>query len=213
MQALIQTTQGPYSYRPAALSRGRKVIDKGVSKRNLLDAAAMLDSKGIGFGIIYGTLLGAVREKDFIDYDEDVDLYIKEADREAVLSLLFELRKMGLEVARYEGHLLSLMREDDYIDIYFFKKKIFGGWKCNEDALPNKFFKGFDTVEFLGRTFNAPKNHIAFLERAYGSEWMIPRRDKPADVKSIKTRMKRFVPPALLKLYLFLKSRWSRLGR
>ena len=46
--------------------RGR--LDKKISKENLLIFKKIADKNGLKFWLSFGTLLGAVREKDFIDY-------------------------------------------------------------------------------------------------------------------------------------------------
>ncbi len=72
----IKTNRGDFYYTPIPLYYGRKTIDRDTCRDNLLDFKMLLDLKQIDFGIIFGTLLGAVREKNFIEYDEDVDVYI-----------------------------------------------------------------------------------------------------------------------------------------
>lgn len=192
----ILTKAGIYSYTPVDLYYGRKLIDKVQSAENLALFKRVLENHGIFFGLIYGTLLGAVREGDFISYDEDVDVFMLDTDREELLGLLFQFRDNGFEVARYDNDLLSLIRGDDYIDIYFFKKKMFG-WHCNGDRLPFKFFRKFERLKFLGDSYFTLNNPLMFLEYAYGVNWKTPVRNKPAEVKSLLTTFR-----ALLKTIL-----------
>ena len=51
-------------------------MDKVVMSANLADFQAVMQKYQIPFFITFGTLLGAVREHDFIDYDTDVDVGI-----------------------------------------------------------------------------------------------------------------------------------------
>ena len=187
----INNTQtGINEYTPDALLYGRKLINREVCKNNLLEFKAILNKHNVNFGIIFGTLLGAVREGNFIEYDEDVDVYILEEEKQSFLNTLFELQKVGFNVARFEGDLLSIIRDNDYIDVYFFKKNIFNKRVCNGDSLKSSFFKTFDNITFLDTEFNCPANHILFLETAYGKDWKIPKKNKPAEVKKITTRLK-----------------------
>jgi len=173
---IITTVNGDYKFYPTTLYYGRKVLNKKVSKHNLLTFKECLDFYDVKFGIIYGTLLGAVREKDFIEHDEDTDTYILEKDRERLLALLFELRKSGFEVARYENSLLSLIRDGDYIDVYIFKKNIFNVYICNGYIVKSKYMHKFSTVSFLEQRFNTLRYPISFLENVYGKDWRVPKK-------------------------------------
>jgi hypothetical protein len=191
----IKTSFGIYAYEPVKLFCGRKQLDREVSKLNLLDFRQLLNHNQISFGIIYGTLLGAVRESDFISYDEDTDVFILDENREKLLSLLFDFRKIGFEVARHENSLLSIIRNNDYIDIYFFRKNIFGNRVCNGDSLNPKYLESFDSIDFLGVPFNTPNNYISFLKKAYGKDlivdnkWRAPRKNSPAKVKGLLSKL------------------------
>jgi len=211
MKKEIKTDHGIYAYQPVMLYYGRKLIDIKVSKQNLLDLKQLLDLNRIPFGIIYGTLLGAVREQNFLSHDDDVDTFILDENREKLLSLLFEFRKIGFEVARYEGDVLSIIRNDDYIDIYVFRKNIFGNRVCNRDSLNSKYLEFFDSIDFLGVQFNTPKNYILFLEKAYGRDWRVPKKNRPAEVKGRLAKMtifaKRFLPAILVKLLQQINNR------
>lgn len=198
----ISTNKGIYTYLPTPLYYGRKLIDREVCRVNLLLFKSILDKHNIPFGIIFGTLLGAVREKNFISHDEDVDVYILNENRELLLELLFEFKEHGFEVARYDDNLLSLIRDNDYIDIYFFRKNILGNRVCASFILNSDYFKKFDRIEFLNEEFNAPFRHIKFLEKAYGRDWMIPKKNSPANISSILLNINRILSKLKLKLKL-----------
>ncbi len=193
---VIKRENGEFMFNEIPLYYGRKLIDIENAKKNLLDFKLLMHDKGVSFGLIYGTLLGAVREKGFIEYDEDVDVFILDEYRADTLNLLEEFDAIGFKVARYQGDLLSLIREDDYIDVYFFKKS-FLSRKCNGDSLPNKFFNGYDTIDLYGQKYKAPKNVNEFLVYAYGVDWNVPKRNSPAVVLSIGTRVKNQVKKVL----------------
>lgn len=80
----------------------------------------MCEDAGITFILFYGTLLGAVREHDFIDHDEDIDLVLFKKDMRKFENQLFKLRECGFEMARYERRgFCSIIRKGEYIDLYF----------------------------------------------------------------------------------------------
>jgi phosphorylcholine metabolism protein LicD len=156
------------------------LIDREVCKNNLLDFKKVLDRAGVEFGLIYGTLLGAVREGNFIEHDEDVDVYIKESELDKLLALLFDLRQCGFEVARYYQRrgLLSFIRDNDYIDVYVFWRMESGRWRRTSDAsLPASSLDSHDLINFLGVQFRTLKDHKSFLDLVYGTDWATPKKN------------------------------------
>ena len=74
--ASIKTQRGELRYTPKSLYVGIKQIDKVKALENLKLLDFLLKSNGMTWGPILGTLLGIVRDNDFITWDEDIDLYI-----------------------------------------------------------------------------------------------------------------------------------------
>jgi len=202
----IFTKYGVYKYKKIDLFYGRKIIDMNVEENNLLDVKRIFDSLNIPFGLMYGTLLGAVRENNFIEYDTDVDIYVLDEFRESVLSSLFNLRKLSFEVVRYRGDLLSIIRDDDYIDIYFFKKTFWGKRSCNNDTVKAQFLEQNETIKFLNKTFKVPYNYFKLLEILYDKDWKIPKYNSPGSSLSnftkFKITLKRVLPKRIV---FFLK--------
>lgn len=189
MKNKIYTTKGIYLYTPIKLFLGRKVIDRNVCKNNLLEFKKILDNENLKFGLIFGTLLGAIREKNFIEYDEDVDVYVLDENKEKILSLLFIFKNHGFDVARYDGELLTIIKDNDYIDIYFFKKKFFKRRVCMQYEYYSEFFNKFTKTPFLGEMFNTPNNYKIFLNELYGKDWMIPKKDAHAEATPKVSRL------------------------
>lgn len=75
MMQTINTSSGAYTFEAVPLYHGRKTIDPLVAASNLSDVNRILSQSGIVYGIIYGTLLGAIRDKSLIPWDEDVDVF------------------------------------------------------------------------------------------------------------------------------------------
>ena len=116
----IKLTNGVYQYKTIPIFEGVKRINKEIAFKNLCILKNELDQYGIEFQITFGTLLGAIREKDFIEHDEDIDLLVLGEKKQQLFDLLPELRKIGFEVARYDRRdLLSLIKDGEYIDFYF----------------------------------------------------------------------------------------------
>jgi len=96
--AEIKTNNGIFEFNEVEFKNGIKKINLDISKKNLLDLKKILDKNDIYFGLIYGTLLGAIREKNFIAHDEDTDIFMLEEDKTQVLNILNILVYNGFEV-------------------------------------------------------------------------------------------------------------------
>ncbi len=171
----IKISNGVVSYKTHPLFLGIKKIDKDIAAENLLLLKEFLDKKSITFGLIAGTLLGAVREKDFISHDEDIDLFFLEEQRCSLLDLLPQMKKIGFEVARYDRRgLLSIIRKGEYIDLYFFKKLSEGIRHCCGWCIPEAFLLKTTTIDFKGKSYVVPFDYVNYLVYQYGNNWQTP---------------------------------------
>lgn len=173
----IKTSSGNIRFKTKTIFWGVKLINKEISAENLSIVKHILDKFNVKFMLFSGTLLGAVREKDFITHDEDVDLAFLDEDKQKALDSLPELISAGFSIARYdERGLLSIIRKDEYIDFYFFKPqkgeevlRTCCGW-----IIPDKFLTNYTKIEFKGEIYDAPQDYIGFLIHEYGNDWMTP---------------------------------------
>lgn len=171
----IKIPGGKLKFTTHPLFPGVKQIDKKIAFENLLIFKKILDINAIPFMLSYGTLLGAVRENDFITHDEDIDLSIKEEYRNQFLTTLKELYRYGFEVVRYDRKdLYSIMRKGEYIDLYFFRPCGNNRWECSGALSLDDFFGEPDTITFRGVDFKTHSNHLDYLLMAYGPDWRTP---------------------------------------
>ena len=191
---IINTDTGEYKFKKLDFeNKTPKVIDREISKINLLELKEILDYKKIEFGLIYGTLLGAVREKNFIKHDEDIDIFMLIEDRPKFINLLFNLREKGFELIRDENGLMSIMRNNEYIDIYFFKKAFWGYRKWATQYIKSDHLEKEEFIKFFDKKFRVPFNHILFLEKNYGKNWKTPIKNKPAKSRYFIGKYKEFI--------------------
>ena len=186
------TRKGEFFYEPIELYYGRKIIDRDVCKENLLLFKKILDLNNVQFGLMFGTLLGAVRENNFIKHDEDVDVFVVTELQDEMLETLFIFEDYGFKVARYSEHLLSLMRNNDYIDVYFFKE-ISSNRCCMNYAYPSNYFIELIEYNFLGTKFYVSENYLSFLEQIYGEDWNIPKENEHAKENVVKKRNENYI--------------------
>ncbi len=178
MMKTIQTPRGPYRYKPVYLYVGRKVIDRDVATENLRDLVPVLETAGIRFGPIFGSLLGMVREHDFIAWDEDIDLYILKEEEERFKDALWALRGKGFELVRYDKRgLYSVMRRNEYIDFYVLRPvsgelRHTGG----ADFIFERYLQDTMPYDFKGITLQIPRDYEEYLTFTYG-DWRTPRQE------------------------------------
>lgn len=178
----IKISTGNFEYTPIDLANKKEKFNVQISRKILLDFKKIMDKNGIFFGLIYGTLLGCIREGDLIKDDLDIDVFMLDKDRKRFLETLPILLENNLPVCRYESDLLSLIREGNHLDIYFFKQHSnlmkCGGKLVLEPRflLETKKHSFYRWSEGGGaeEEFNVPKDHVCLLESLYGKHWRVP---------------------------------------
>lgn len=74
-----------------------------------------LEQHGLRYVACGGTVLGAVRHRDFIPWDDDIDIYMPRKDYERLLDLKQEARREGFDVLslRDKGYYLPFAKVSD----------------------------------------------------------------------------------------------------
>lgn len=177
MKLKIYTDKGVYKYKFVPIFEGIKPINKDIARENLAILKRVCEKAGITFILFYGTLLGAVREHDFIDHDEDIDIVLYKDEMRKFENQLFRLRELGFEVARYERRgFMSIIRKGEYIDLYFYKQ--YPGnpdiYYCCQDMCKKEFIFDLMPYTFQNDTYLVPRNYLDYFEYYFGSNWRTP---------------------------------------
>lgn len=177
----IETDNGTVEIKNKDFSEPTEPMNREIARKNLLDLKKVLDANGVNFGLIYGTLLGAYRENNFIEHDYDTDLFVLEENKQKLLDTLPLLVKINFEVCRYDGLMVSVIREEEYIDFYFFRKSNFF-YRKNSVGLTAKakYLENTIPFEFLGESFQIPEKVESFLVDLYGKTWKTPIENDPS---------------------------------
>lgn len=156
-------------------------VNHDLALQNLKDTKEVLDSTGTHFWLAYGTLLGCMREQDFIAHDYDIDLFVWE-DRsnmkkiiEAMIDKGFRLKiklVSATDGSWYQFHALkgsvgglchvdiwTMVRKENSTYSNFFGKRMV--WSSISE---------FVSVDFLGMQFMIPSNWEQNLTDNYG-DW------------------------------------------
>lgn len=177
MKLKIQTSQGVYKYKFVPIYEGIKPINKAIAKENLTILKKVCDEAQLKFILFYGTLLGAIRDHDFITHDEDIDLVMYKSDMQKFINTLFTLRKHGFEIARYERRgFLSIIRKGEYIDIYFYEPytEDTNLWYCCQDICKKEFVTDLISYPFQDGMYLIPRNYVKYFEYYFGNNWQTP---------------------------------------
>ena len=147
------------------------------AKNILFKMKTLLDEKGIRFWLIYGTLLGAVRDKNFISHDKDVDIQTWEFEK--LLSIIPWLDQQGMKLIRVQpGRIYTFAMDNAYVDIYIagrapFPLNLWCYW-LNGNIVPKRLVVPLTHIDFLGEQFNVPAQSEKLMEFFYGKSWRTP---------------------------------------
>lgn len=156
-----------------------------------------MESVQCDYWLAFGTLLGAIRDNNFISYDTDIDVGVSiDTDFDKVESALRQfgfkkMRKIELYTTgncQERGFELTFIQDNILIDIFVFDKipgtnRIYTHtclWDNDHFQYLSTVlrvitpFTGISKYNFLGIDVNVPSNYDEYLKAYYGEEYNKP---------------------------------------
>lgn len=186
----IIINNAPFTYMDEA---GDRYVFNSMTHDDMADILALstglLKDCGVEHFLAFGTLLGSVREGNFIKGDDDVDIIV--ADEEKLFNSLPYLKEHGLYINRiFETELYTFHTEGrkGHIDMYILRpidRWIYRDWcvSIRGHYAPKRLFQGINTTSYTigGKCYPCPTNPEKLLEWWYGKTWRIPQSRKATE--------------------------------
>jgi hypothetical protein len=184
-------------------------FDSTVRKELFREVYIFLQELNINAWITGGTLLGAVRDNDFIEWDDDIDLDLLES---SFLLNMYDIREGLIQL----GYIVRLIDDTEYPKMVVYKNSMkiaIGSLKESNDMLlrpcyklPVKFFKVDKTISFMGLLVLAPHPPEDYLTYVYGKGWSKPKHvEDDTQLYTIKYLRRSSIRVVLKRFYLIVK--------
>ena len=159
-----------------------KPMDPIAAAERLLDIKRILDQLGAVFFIASGTCLGAIREGQFIPWDDEMDMGsvigLNGLDEKTI--------DRGIAAFKDNGYYVHVDRSSRHIGVHVVKSSIRADWTCHRivgDSVfqypgvrtPLELFTQLKEIDFIGEKFLVPNPPEKYLETKYGPNWATPK--------------------------------------
>tara|TARA_B100001063_G_C16679072_1_gene510734 strand:+ start:245 stop:877 length:633 start_codon:yes stop_codon:yes gene_type:complete len=206
-------------------TRDRTTDELSVRKKEFLKICDILDKTKINYFLQSGILLGAIRDKDLIKWDWDIEISVFSEEFlpniDSIVKLLEENEFKITNINKNEKE-----SKIDFIGEYPENVTGYTIWSWNyskikdvywrrELSLPAKYLKNFSKIDFLGRKFNCPNNPEEYLSFAYGN-WRIPLRssEKASYMSKNFRNNRKFIQNNLKQKFLkFIYDLWNSIKK
>lgn len=154
------------------------------AKEQLLDIKKIFDSINTPFWLVGGTLLAAIRDKGFFDWDHDMDIGMFYKDYSPEFMVKFSpyfttVKPISYGLGGTTGFDLrrtSSVRTNVFLYLHNPQKKVyytcFPPYKYNNNVIPEDQFN-FKEIDFIGNKFKVFARPEEMLTQWYG-DWQTP---------------------------------------
>lgn len=169
-------------------------------KKLLIDIGDFLDKNDLSYTIWAGTLLGAVRHKGFIPWDDDVDIAMERSEYEKLLTII--RNNSGLR----ENFIGFEIGESDFPFVKYVNRKI----RVNSPELSDKYL----WVDIFPIDIVPKRNKIFFMRQRWLSRnfWIFRELHSDVQINKSKNLIKRVVY-SLRRSYLAHKTEDKVVGK
>jgi phosphorylcholine metabolism protein LicD len=203
-----------YTYLYKKSVRERMSVTPQIRRQILIDLYKLIYKVSVNSGtkpfIIYGTLLGYVRNKDLICYDFDLDFGISNDEYLKFKEELYKINndKYTILIKKYLTYeTIEIIDDDTRISADIFQFKIENGkvqrlvsptysvsylGECTA-YYPEEWIYPLKQVEFLGKGIYIPNDAPKLLECYYGKDYIIPDTKCDASCNNCKKIKKKEV--------------------
>jgi hypothetical protein len=158
-------------------------MDMTIAEALLKEARQILNRLGLVFFLRHGTCLGAVRDKAFIEWDDDLDI----GSVIGLHGLTEELVRSAADVFKEHAFETRVKENELNMSVDLKKAGTQMDWTCYriiDDSIyqwpvvqiPVGLHTDLKEIDFLGEKFFVPNPPEEYLRLKYGPEWMTPRR-------------------------------------
>ena len=172
----------------------------------LLDIVRAFSDSALPYFLGDGTLLGAIRERDFIPWDWDVGIYVRYEDlspRLVELSKAIEARGFRVAIVGGRNVKMNCFRDGAKFEVAAWRLRgrlrVRNGWR-----IPDGYFGLPSIVTLRGHSFPGMTNPERFLEYLYG-DWKTPNRGLATHHPRAMTRWSKLKRKVRASLQIFPK--------
>lgn len=150
-------------------------LNKKNANTALRDLKHTLEKNEILFFLISGTLLGCMRENDFLSHDKDIDVGVWNTVSFDALKKAVSMAGCFYSLAGRSKHLLSIRHVNGVtIDIFIHVKEVSNYWHAGVKTKWNNTPFSLISKNFLGEQYLIPEDYDLYLTENYG-DWRTPR--------------------------------------